>query len=207
MLKLYRNYLFFGIILSAPILFFFLTFKIWIILIVSLLSIALILSNYSEIIEKKELYNTIKAQGNAAKELVNEINVRHNNALLVQEIGQITSTIVDTDLLIQNVIKSIMRHLTYDRAMILLADVTREKLRYHTGIGYEKEIEKNLVSANFSINDNTCSNVIINAFRSQEPCLQNPMGTFDKREPVNSDIFKQIGAHSIICVPIVFEKR
>ena len=206
MLKLYRNYLFFGIIVSAPILFFLLTFKIWIILIFSLLSLALILSNYSETIEKKELYNTIKAQGNAAKELVNEINIRHNNALLVQEIGQITSTIVDTDLLIQDVVKSIMTHLTYDRAMILLADAKREKLCYHTGIGYENKIEKNLVSADFNISDTTCSNVIINAFRSQEPCLQNLTDNLDKNEPVNLDLFKQIGTHSIICVPIIYEK-
>ncbi len=206
-LKLFRNYLLIGITLSGPILFFLLSFNTWLIFIFSLIFIALILSNYSERIEKKELYNTIKAQGNAAKELVNEINIRHNNSLLVQEIGQVTSTIVDIDLLIKDVMDSIMRHLTYDRAMILIADETREKLQYHTGIGYEKKIERDLISANFSLTGDGRGNVIINAFRSQEPCLINQMGSSEQSESIDIDLFKQIGSYSIICVPIIYEKK
>ena len=206
-LKLFRNYLLIGITFSGPILFFLLSFNIWLISIFSLISITLILSYYSESIEKRELYNTIKAQGNAAKELVNEINKRHNNSLLVQEIGQVTSTIVDSNQLIQDVMDSIMRHLTYDRAMILLADETRENLKYHTGIGYEKEIEKNLTSANLNESGNERFNIIIDAFKSQEPCLLNQTEGSEKRESLEVDLFKQIGSYSTICVPILYEKE
>ena len=102
--------------------------------------------------------------------------------------------------------ESIMRHLTYDRAMILLANETRETLRYHTGIGYENEMKGTLVSANFNENDISHNSVIINAFRSQEPCLQNRMGRLEENESVDMDLFKQIGTKSIICVPIIYEK-
>ncbi len=207
MLKLFRNYLLAGIGVSAPFLFFLLPLNIWVNLILIFISAALLLSIYSDIIEKKELYNTIKAQGNAAKELVNEINIRHNNALLVQEIGQVTSTIVDIDLLIKDVMASIMRHLTYDRAMILLADETRDKLQYHTGIGYEKEIEKNLISAYFGLTGNDRGNVVIDAFKSQRPYLMNQMGSSEKNASLDVDLFKQIGSSSIICVPIIYEKE
>ncbi len=205
MLKLFRNYMFLAVTVSAPFLFFLLPFNIWANLTLSLISATLLLSIYSDIIEKKELYNTIKAQGNAAKELVNEINIRHNNSLLVQEIGQVTSTIFDIDLLIKDVMGSIMQHLTYDRAMILLADETRERLYYHTGIGYDEEIERDLISENFKIAGNGRKNIIINAFTSQQPCLLNQMGSTEESKSVDIDLFKQIGTHSIICVPIIYE--
>lgn len=207
MLKLLRNYLLLGLTVSAPVLYFLMPFNIWVNLILSLISATLLISIYSDIIEKRELYNTIKAQGNAAKELVNEINIRHNNSLLVQEIGQVTSTIVGSNQLIQDVMDSIMRHLTYDRAMILLADETRENLKYHTGIGYEKEIEKNLTSANLNESGNERGNIIIDAFKSQEPCLLNQTDGSDRSESLEVDLFKQIGSYSIICVPILYEKE
>ncbi len=207
MLKLLRNYLLFGFTVSAPILYFLIPFNIWANLILSLISATLLLSIYSDIIEKKELYNTIKTQGNAAKELVNEINIRHNNSLLVQEIGQVTSTIVDIDLLIKDVMGSIMRHLTYDRTMILLTDETREKLQYHTGIGYEKDIERELASEDLNVAGDGRSNIIINAFKSQEPYLLNQMGSSNKNKSLDSDLFKQVGSSSIICVPIIYEKE
>jgi len=207
MLKLFRNYLLLGITISVPLLFFFLSFNTWAILILSLISATLLLSIYSDIIEKKELYNSIKAQGNAAKELVNEINIRHNNSLLIQEVGQITSTIVDIDLLIKNVVNSIMRHLSYDRAMVLLANETRDKLHYHSGVGYDENTERDLISAEFNIAGNGQNNVIINTFNSQQPCLLNQMDSSGKSESGNIDLFKKIGTHSIICVPIIFEKE
>ena len=207
MLKLFRNYLLLGVAISAIILYFLFPFTIWIISIFVFISITLLLSIYSDIIEKKELYSTIKAQGNAAKELVNEINVRHNNALLVQEIGQVTSSIVDIDLLIKDVVDSIMRHLTYDRAMILLTDKTHTKLHYHTGLGYDKENENIFISTNFIMDGGGRNPVIKDAFISQQPCLLNQTNSSDKSESAIVDLFKEIGSHSLICIPIIYENE
>ncbi|MBT8333286.1 MAG: GAF domain-containing protein, partial [Deltaproteobacteria bacterium] len=207
MLKLFRNYLLLAVTISIPFLFFFMSFNTWAILTLSLITATLLLSIYSDIIEKKELYNSIKAQGNAAKELVSEINIRHNNSLLIQEVGQVTSTIVDIDLLIKNVIDSIMQHLSYDRAMILLADETHDKLDYHTGIGYEKEIEKYLISEKFNTTVDDQQNLIINAFNLQQPCLINQMDGSEERASADIDFFKKMGTYSLICVPIIYEKE
>jgi len=206
-LKLIRNYLFIAGISGIPILYFLFPFTVWITSLFVLISATLLLSIYSDIIEKKELYSTIKAQGNAAKELVNEINVRHNNALLVQEIGQVTSSIVDIDLLIKNVVDSIMRHLTYDRAMILLTDETSTKLQYHTGVGYDKEIVNIFNSTDFLMDSDGRNPVIKNAFIFQQPCLLNQTNRSDYSESENIDLFKVIGSHSLICVPIIYENE
>ena len=81
-------------------------------------------------LDKKELSNTIEVQGNAAKELVKEIDIRHNHALLVQKIGQITSTIMDIDQLTTNVMDIIKDHLVFDRGLILLTDKESSRLYY-----------------------------------------------------------------------------
>ena len=207
MLKLFRNYLLLGIIVSALFLFFILPFNIWVYFILSLLSGTLLLSLYSDIIEKKELYKTIKAQGNAAKDLVSEINIRHNNALLVQEIGQVTSTIVDIDLLIKDVMDRIMQHLTYDRAMILLVDETAERLQYHTGSGYDKEAANSIISLTLNVSGDSRNSIIIDAFNSQQASLLNQMDGSEEGKSTNRDLFKQIGSYSIICIPVIYEKE
>jgi len=207
LLKSFRNYLLIAGIFAVPVFFFLFPHKIWVISILFLAFTTLLISIYSDLIEKKELYNTIGAQGNAAKELVGEINTRHNNSLLVQEIGQVTSSIVDIDLLIKDVMNSIMRHLTYDRAMILLADETPGTLHYHTGIGYDQDMSNDLINTHFIEDTDGRGPVIKNAFISQKPCLLNQAGNPGKNESPDRDLFRRIGSHSIICVPIVYEKE
>jgi two-component sensor histidine kinase/predicted hydrocarbon binding protein len=206
-MKSFRNYLIFGGVLLAPILYILLPFKIWCISISALISSSLILSLYSDIIDKKELYKTIKTQGNAAEELVSEINIRHNNAMLVREIGQVTSTIVDIDLLIRDVMESIMRHLRTDRAMILLTDETDEMFHFHTGIGYDDEFKKSLISSNFNASDNSRNSLIRDTFNSGLACLSNQMDSSNERKLINANLYEHAGSYSIICVPIIYEKK
>ena len=71
-----------------------------------------------------------KAQGDAAKDLIAEMNIRHNNALLVQEIGKATSSILDIDKLIKTVVNIMEIHMDFDRGMILLANSDKNRLYY-----------------------------------------------------------------------------
>ena len=160
-IKLIRNYLSLGTLAIIPILFFILPTTILTTCFLGLISIILVLSFYSEQIERKELYKTVESQGNAAKELVNEINFRHNNALLVQEIGQVAATIVQVDKLVAAVMKIIMQYLFYDRGMILLSNPTSEKLIFHSGIGYENQ---GLANANPIENDSALKAAEITGF-------------------------------------------
>ena len=55
--------------------------------------------------ENKELIQTVQKQGDVAKDLLDEMKIRHDNALLIQEIGQVTATILDVNRLIRTLMK------------------------------------------------------------------------------------------------------
>ena len=92
-----------GFLLSL-VFFFLLPILHWVIffLICTILSTGPLL--YSGRLEKRDLIKTIETQGNAASELLEQMNMRYNNALLVQEIGQATSEVLDIDEVVKKVI-------------------------------------------------------------------------------------------------------
>jgi two-component sensor histidine kinase/predicted hydrocarbon binding protein len=205
--RIFRNY-FFGIsVVVCLIAYFFLQILAWSIFSLSLMVVTLIISQYVEQIEKKELYKTIESQGNAAKELVNEINIRHNNSLLVQEIGMATATIVDIDLLFTNVIASIKKYLFYDRGMILSPNLQHAALAFHTGYGYTKDEEARLRRMTFSLTDGDKNSVFALCFNQQRPYLFNSIQDIQLKGIANVDFLETMQMQSLICTPIIYEKK
>jgi hypothetical protein len=137
--KRIRNYTMILGILSSIILFSILPITLWIIFLLSSVSFCSLLAYRSELLEKKDLAKTIEVQGNAAKELVEEIDIRHNHALLVQKIGQITSTLMDIDQLTTSVLDIVKTYLDFDRGLILLANADSSRLVYHAS--YQSDFE------------------------------------------------------------------
>ncbi|MFQ5485165.1 MAG: hypothetical protein ACE5DO_07510, partial [Desulfobacterales bacterium] len=86
--KQLRNYAFLLNIAGPLVLFFFLPIISCLLFSFGFLFLTLIVSFYSHFLEKKYLRKTIHAQGDGAKRYLDEMNIRYNNALLVQEIGQ-----------------------------------------------------------------------------------------------------------------------
>jgi hypothetical protein len=68
-------------------------------------------------------------QKKAAEETLLESEVRYNNALLIQEIGQATSTILDIDNLIAAVMGIIEKRLVFDRGMLMLTNADGTALK------------------------------------------------------------------------------
>ena len=97
-----------------------------VILLCAFLTVAI--SFYSTDLEKKELTKTIETQGDAAKDLIAEMNIRYNNALLVQEIGQATSRILDIDEIVDTVVSAMEKRLDFDRGILLLANKEKTRL-------------------------------------------------------------------------------
>ena len=79
-------------------------------------------SFYSILLERRDLTKTIGIQGDAAKDLIDEMNIRYNNALLIQEIGQVASKILAIDELMRNVASVMEKRVDFDRGMIMLAN-------------------------------------------------------------------------------------
>jgi PAS domain S-box-containing protein len=159
-------------------------------------------------VEKRELAVSLKHQGDLANNLLDEINIRYNNAMLVQEIGQATSTMLDRDRLLNLVMDALEKRLDFDRGMILLANRERNRLIYAIGYGYNPEHEEHLTGVEFHLDRPHSRGPAVESFRSQKPMLIDDIskieGTLSKK---SHDFARMMGSKSFICVPIVFENE
>jgi len=206
--KRIRNYsILISIIISLG-LFFILPSLIWGIIVLLCSGISLTCSFYSSQLQIKDLSKTIKTQGNTAKALLDEMSIRQNNALLIQEIGQATSSILNTDSLIKAVVRIMEMRTDFDRGMIMLANPDNTRLYYTTGYGYDKEKEDLLRQTEFHLDKPKSKGVFVIAFKEQQPFLVNDIAEIEKKLSKRSlEFAKEIGVHSLICVPIVYENE
>ncbi|MCX5818963.1 MAG: PAS domain S-box protein [Deltaproteobacteria bacterium] len=161
---------------------------------------------YTEHLEKKELLATILKQGDAAGRLVEQINISYNNTLLVQEIGQATSIILDTNKLLTFIVEALEKRLDFDRGMIMLANREGTRLVYTIGFGYNPEQREYIENVEFRLDNPASRGVFVVSFRNQTPFLVNDINEIVKDfSPRSVEFAKRMGTHSFICVPIAFK--
>ena len=170
--------------------------------------LVMIFSVYSEHLEKVELSKTIETQGDVAKDHLDDMNIRYNNALLIQEIGQATSTILDIDKLMNTVASIMERRLDFDRGMIMLVNEEKTRLVYTAGYGYSKEQERLLEQTEFHLDKPESKGMFVAAFREKKPFLINDLAEdSNKLSEKSRELAEQMDVHSLICVPIVYEQE
>jgi len=163
---------------------------------------------FSQHVEKKEFIKTIEAQGNAAEELFEEMNIRYSNAVLTQEIGQATSAILNINGLLTQVMTIIQKRLDFDRGMILLADEQKIHLNFIAGYGYSDEQKDLLDRTDFRLDRLESRGTFVVAFKEKQPILVNDISEIeDTLSEKSLDFAHQMGVRSLICVPIVFENE
>ncbi|RPI78858.1 MAG: response regulator [Desulfobacteraceae bacterium] len=206
--KRLRNFSFLFCSIISFCFFPFLSIPLWLDLNLSLIIIITVVAMYAGHLEKRELINIIKTQGNAAKDLLDEINIRHENALLIHEIGQAISAIMSIDDLIHRVIVIIERRLSFERGLIMLANKDGASLVYAVSYGYNEEQKSILEQSEFHLNNPSSKGPFVLAFKEQKPFMIDDIGKniqeFSERSQA---IIKTLGVRSLICVPIVYEQR
>ena len=203
-----RDYLFLALAVTSPVLIHTMPGTSWLLSIVSGALLATSAALYAEFLEKKRLAENIKNHGELAGKLLDEINIRYNNALLIHEIGQATSMILHTDDVLKYVVDVLHKRLDFDRGMILLADRDRRKLTYSMGYGYNGEHESYLKTLAFNLDNPESKGVLVVAFRQQTPLLIDDVDAIEKDLSKKSlDFAHRMGSRSFICVPIVFERE
>jgi len=204
--KRVRNYSILLSILASLALFFVLPTMPWAIFVLLCVLLTVIFSFYSEHLEKKDLTKTIETQGDAAKDLLDEINLRYNNALLVQEIGQATSMLLDIQKLLKSVMDTMEERLDFDRGGIWLANSERTRLIYNVGYGYNPGIEDFLRDSGFHLDRPRSKGPATQAFKQQKPYLVNDIDEIEKDLSKKSlEFLKRTGAQSFICTPVIYE--
>ena len=204
--KRIRNY---ALLISVPVVvvsFFFLPFCAWGVVSASGLFLSLSLALGYEYQRNRELTKTIGIQGDAARSHLEEIDARYNNAMLVQEIGDVSARVRDIRDLLPAVSDIMKRRLPFDRGAILLAGDEKKRLRHAAGYGYSPQEEEILRRTVFNLDNPGSSGLFVVSFREQRPFLVDDVSRIEKDLSKRSREFaRRLGSKSLICVPIVFE--
>ncbi len=207
-LRLARNYFIIGSFFLCLAFLFLLPMTAWAFFVLSDIIVLMALWISSDFYEKKQLSETINAQGEAAAHQIDEMNIRYNNALLVGEIGHASSSILDTKALLRTVADVMQKHLDFDRGLILLADAHKQRLEYAAGYGYIEEEERLLLETGFNLNNPESKGAFVMAFRQQKPFLIDNVEENGKDFSKKSQLLaRKMGVRSLICVPLVYEKE
>jgi PAS domain S-box-containing protein len=206
--KRVRNYSFLIGLPVSMILFFIMPLVPWIGSVMACAYVSMAFTIYCSYLEKKELGEIIKIQGDVAQDRLDDINIRYNNALLVQEIGQVTSTILDINELLNAVAGVMEKRLDFDRGMIMLAGREKTVLHHMAGYGYNKEEEELLRQTRFELDNPKSSGVFVISFNEQKPFLVNDVAEIEKKFSMRSrELAKKLGVQALICVPIIYEEE
>jgi PAS domain S-box-containing protein/putative nucleotidyltransferase with HDIG domain len=162
----------------------------------------------TSMLEKKELRNILKSSGGMAENLLDQINVRYNNAVLIRELGQYASSILDTGLLLKYFLSALEKNLDFSRGVVLLANSERTRLVYMSGYGYSPEHEEYLRNTAFSLENPHSRGAFVVSFRKQIPFLINDISEIEgDLSPKSLEFARKMGSRSFICVPITYEGR
>ncbi|GEM_PF-199008 len=176
-----------------------------------LLGDALLCAGFSLIslkLERDSLSETLKRQGDVAAAHLEEMNVRYNNALLVQETGQAISRFSDVNSLLMKVMQITEKRLDFDRGAIWLVNRDGTRLFFKCGYGYTEEQERTLQRAQFDLGKKDSKGPLVLAFREQKPILINDMQEKVKELSARSvRMAHELEIRSLLAVPIVYEKE
>jgi PAS domain S-box-containing protein len=206
--KRMRNYFLALSVVLGGVLFFLLPATVWMTGALSLAFLTSMLTYNFERIKNNRLVETIQNQQEAAQDHLRESYVHYNNSLLIQEIGQATTQILNIDKIIRIVCQLMEKRLDYDRGMVMLANRENTHLAFKGGFGLSIEQEKLLSQTTFHIDKPDSKGLFVLAMRELKPFLVNDIReiehVFSKR---SLEFARQLDGDSFICVPIIFEKK
>jgi len=206
--KTVRNYSFLFFILAIPALFFLLPVLPWSAFSLICAFITIIFSLYTAYIEKKELIKTIESQGDAAKDTLDEMSIRYDNALFIQEISRVAATILDVNELIDTVTSIMEKHLDFDRGIVMLANRKKARLIYSAGYGYNEEDRQVLEQTEFHLDNPDSTGIFVKSHKELKPYLVDNIDDNGKHLSIKSrKLANKMGVKSLICAPIIYENE
>ena len=162
---------------------------------------------YAGRVEKDELAKSMVLQGDAAEIYLDEMQTRYNQALLVQEVGQVCSTVFEIRGLTEKVMEVLERRLNFDRGMVLLLDQEKGRLYYAAGYGFTKSQEGPWRDPGMALDTMDEKDLFVSALRQYKPVLlHDAEENHEKLSRATSEIVKETGMSSIAVVPIVHKR-
>ncbi|GFO59722.1 histidine kinase [Geomonas silvestris] len=157
-------------------------------------------------LEKDTLVSALASLKESTDELLDQTGTNYKNAVMVNEVGQAISHQAGIDQVLENVVRALENRLSYDRALILLADPDSKRLSFRIGFGYSEEELAVLRKASFNLGNPESRGVFVTCFRERKPVLINDFSEVAEVHSSRSKSFADdIGAQSFLCCPIVCE--
>ena len=166
----------------------------------------LLLTLIAEHLEKNEMKTTLDNLWSSSDQLLDQINLNYNNALMANEVGQAISRQTNIDDILANVVQILEKRLDYDRGLILLTNREKDKLVFRAGFGYNDEHFALLKKTSFHLNRPESKGAFVVALREQRPLLINDVNEIEgDLSPHSLAFVNKLGAQSFICCPIICE--
>ncbi len=170
--------------------------------------VVLILTMISSNLERKELLSAIDNLREGVDQLMEQVNINYNNALLVNEISLALGKRMDIDSILSDAIHVLEKRLDFDRGVILLANGDKTGLFFRTGFGYSFEQFNVLKDARFHLDRPDSRGPFIVSFKKQQPILVSDISEIEgSLSPHSLEFARKIGSKSFICCPIIYEKE
>lgn len=188
--------------------FFFVPFKVWAIsaLIISFGSALTFL--VAEKLTNRDLSLSVEGQQNLTEKYINQFESRYNELMLIKEIGEAASNILEPQELFNFVTDALQKRLKFSRGMIMLTNPEKTKLIYITGYGYSAEEESLLSNIEFSLTNPQSKGIFNLAYRDQKPFLvSNANSIKDDLSKKSFNFIEKLEIESFICVPIIYEGK
>jgi len=180
----------------------------WLIFFLSSSLIILVIILASKIQQNKELSFHLKNIGKASEEVIEQINIRYNESLLIKEIGEGTSRLLELKDLLSFTTSALQKHLHFKRGIIMLSDPGKTELIYTAGYGLTPEQESIIKDTAFSLDKRESRGIFHLAYHHQKPFI------IDHVDNVKNDLSEKsvhyinaLGIKSFICVPIIYEGK
>jgi len=155
-------------------------------------------------LEKKDMTTSLNSLCDSTHQLVSQIEMNHNNAVLTSEIGQSISRRSGSVDVLTSVVKACKKWLDYDRCMILLADSGKKRLVFGAGYGHDDRQIKLLRQTAFHLDKPGSRGVFVICFKQQKSFLVSNLEEIKKDLSLKSMSYVEaLGAESFICCPIV----
>ncbi|MSN25247.1 MAG: HD domain-containing protein [Geobacter sp.] len=179
----------------------------WTVLEESLLASLILVMVFALVVEKSEkaeiqssLSNTKESNFN----LLNQININYNNALMTNEISQALGRYTISEDILDNVMRIMEKRLDFSRGMILMANSDNTRLVMANCYGYDELQLRYLRSWVFHLGRPGSEGVFLRAFRELRPFLVNDLNSVDENlSPSVIAFARKLGTQSFICCPVI----
>jgi len=156
--------------------------------------------------EKQALKASLNSTRDSIDNLLDQINVNYNNALLTLEIGHRLGCYTRVEEMLPDVARIMQKRLAYDRGLILLVHSDKTRLELRTSFGYSQEDLLCLGALPLRLDRNGEQEVYVISFREQRPFLVNNLDQVEESLGAGTlACAKKSGTRAFICCPIVCE--